>query len=232
MKPVIGITPNYSYDERKFSLSEHYSDSIQKAGGTPILLFPGEGEIPAFVDGILFSGGGDIDPLLFGEEPLKNNGEICPLRDIFELQLCQKALDENLPVLGICRGMQLLCVIAGGHILQDIESQTQSPLKHMQEAPRFYPTHTIDIMEQTLLSSILGEAAVAVNSFHHQAIADPGRGFLVSAKSRDGLIEAMEHKTKDFVLGVQWHPEAMEGKEQQRIFESFVAACERRRNLK
>lgn len=133
-KPIIGITPDYSYEKTRFKISEDYTNALLKAGGIPVLLFPGE-EFPDFVDGILFTGGGDIDPLRFGEEPIRQNGQISPLRDEYELSLCKEAMKRDLPLFGVCRGMQIMNIAAGGGIYQDIEVQTGTTLKHSQQAP-------------------------------------------------------------------------------------------------
>ena len=136
-KPIIGITPDYSYEKTRFKISEDYTNALLKAGGVPVLLFPGE-DFPDFVDGILFTGGGDIDPLRFGEEPIRQNGQISPLRDEYELSLCKEAMERNLPLFGVCRGMQIMNIAAGGGIYQDIEVQTGTTLKHSQQAPQHY----------------------------------------------------------------------------------------------
>ena len=134
-KPIIGITPDYSYEKTRFKISQDYTQSILEAGGIPVLLFPNS-TFPSFVDGILFSGGGDIDPLRFGEEPIRENGAISPIRDAYELALCRQALEIDFPIFGICRGMQIMNIAAGGSIYQDISVQTGSSLKHNQQAPR------------------------------------------------------------------------------------------------
>lgn len=224
MGSVIGITPNYSYTEHCYKIHEDYFHAIQQAGGQPVLLAPNK-EIPPYIQGLVFSGGGDVDPLLFGEEPLENNGEISPLRDSFELPLCKNALKASIPLLGICRGMQILALAAGSSIFQDIKSQTSSPLKHSQQAPRFHPTHYVDVAEGSRLYQLTGQKQLLVNSFHHQAVASPGADVLVSAKSADGLIEAIEHKSHPFAIGLQWHPEAMKDTAQKAIFQGFLNAA-------
>lgn len=221
MKPIIGITPSYSYEDSTFRIHEDYARAITAAGGTPILLFPSD-SFPDYVQGIVLSGGGDLDPLLFGEEPLKENGEICPLRDEYELNLCRNALERNIPILGICRGMQILSIASGGKILQDIYAQTNSKLKHTQKAPRFYGTHTVEVVENSILYSIFQKQSVVVNSYHHQGISSAGDGFIPCGFCTDGLIEAIEHTKKLFAVGVQWHPEAMRVPEQQALFSALV----------
>ncbi len=221
MKPIIGITPSYGYEDCTFRIHEDYSQAILAAGGIPILLFPND-TFPDYVQGIVLSGGGDIDPLLFGEEPLRDNGEISPLRDTFELNLCRMALEKNIPLLGICRGMQILSIVSDGKILQDIYTQTNSKLKHIQKAPRFYGTHTVIIEESSMLYTICKQQKLTVNSYHHQGVSSPGNSFVACAKSTDGLIEAIEHVTNAFAIGVQWHPEAMKTPQHQALFVALV----------
>ncbi|MBM6828607.1 gamma-glutamyl-gamma-aminobutyrate hydrolase family protein [Anaerotignum lactatifermentans] len=231
-KPLIGITPDYSYEKRRFKISEDYTFAVIQAGGIPILLVPGEA-FPDFIDGLIFSGGGDINPLLFGEEPIWENGEISPLRDEYELALCKEALKTDIPILGICRGMQIMNIAAGGGIYQDIAAQTGTTLKHSQQAPRPCGTHSITPTEGSLLARLWQKEKIIVNSVHHQAVSFLGAGMTAAAQSPDGLTEAIEAADKPFVLGVQWHPEAMRTKEQEALFAHFVQAAmcyrERRR---
>lgn len=223
-KPIIGISPNYSYETKEYSLNEDYVLAIEKAGGCPIVLLPHQ-PLPDFLDGLLLTGGGDIDPLLFGEEPLHQSGEINPLRDAYEMRICQEALDSNLPLLGICRGMQIMNVVTGGGIYQDIGVQTGTTLKHIQQAPRTYGTHSIFIEDNTVLSALWENKRTTVNTLHHQSCSTLGEGFLASAKSADGLIEAIEHTKKRFAVGVQWHPEAMKTEEMGLLFNAFLKAA-------
>lgn len=223
MRPVIGITPNYCYTERCFKIHEDYFNAVWEAGGEPTLLYPQQ-TLSHYLDGIVLSGGGDVDPLLFGEEPLFANGEISPIRDSHELLLCKAVFDARMPMLGVCRGMQIMALASGGSIYQDIQSQTKSALKHSQQAPRFHPTHTVEVVEHTLLHKLTGQKQLAVNSFHHQAISATGNLFAACATSADGLIEAMEQPSHLFCLGLQWHPEAMATAEQKAVFTGLINA--------
>lgn len=224
IKPIIGITPDYSYDNRTYSLNEDYIAAIETAGGCAVIL-PPLSELPDFLDGIVLSGGGDIDPLLFGEEPIRQSGEISPVRDAYEMDLCRQALDKDIPLLGICRGMQVMNIATGGGIYQDIFVQTDTQLKHSQQAPRSYATHSILIEDGTLLAELWENKRTAVNSVHHQSISAVGKGFVVTARSADGLAEAIAHTEKRFAVGVQWHPEAMKTEEMGRLFTAFLAAA-------
>lgn len=223
-KPIIGITPNVSHEKREYSIHADYAEAIEKAGGTPILLLPHQA-LPDFLDGIVLSGGGDIDPLLFGEEPLAQSGEIDPLRDAYEMRLCREALERDLPMLGICRGMQVMNIVTGGKIYQDIGVQAGTTLKHIQQAPRSYGTHSIFVEENSLLTDLWANRRTVVNSLHHQSCSDLGEGFRAIAKSADGLIEAIEHTGCAFAVGVQWHPEAMKTEEMGLLFSAFLRAA-------
>lgn len=224
MRPIIGITVNYDEEEKQLCLREYYTESIYKAGGIPVLLVPGiEPElIRAYLQlchGFVLSGGGDIDPLYWGEEPDKGLGRISPLRDSFEVLLARAILEQQRPLLGICRGCQVMNVAGGGTLWQDLETG----LKHMQEAPRSYPIHEIRIENASLLKCIMKSEAIRVNSFHHQAVKSPGAGFKISARASDGTVEAIEGQYAGvFCLGVQWHPECMVDENAQALFRYFV----------
>ncbi len=163
------------------------------------------------VDGILLTGGVDLDPMLFNEEPRPDLGRLDPYRDFFEFHLTEIALKKDIPILGICRGCQILNVVAGGTVIQDITTTfgKENILKHQQRAPRWYPTHSVEIKEGSKLEKIFGCNELKVNSFHHQAIKEPGPGFIASAHAKDGVIEAIEGIDYHYAVGVQWHPELM-----------------------
>ncbi|WP_242647928.1 gamma-glutamyl-gamma-aminobutyrate hydrolase family protein [Candidatus Desulforudis audaxviator] len=210
---MIGITCLQEHEHGQVFLPESYFRAVEQAGGVPVLLPPlspglGVGRMVELVDGILLAGGGDVDPVFFGEEPLPDTGIITPERDLFEIALVRRVLHAGRPVLGICRGMQVLNIAAGGDIHQDV-SRAGARIKHYQEAPRWHPTHRLHVRPGSLLARILGEGALRVNSLHHQAVRRLAPGFSVSAQAGDGIIEAVEGTGPAFVLGVQFHPESM-----------------------
>lgn len=208
--PVIGITGNYS--QETCTLAEGYYQSVLKAGGIPFILPPFSetdrlGELLDQLDGIIFSGGGDINPLLLGEEPIKELHSITPQRDLQELLLARLAYDRQIPMLGICKGMQVINAALGGTLYQDIHTQMEGTrIKHSQDLDREYPSHTITISPDSILEKLFGNQ-LAVNSFHHQACKDVAPGLKTTATSPDGVIEAIESSEHKSVLGLQWHPE-------------------------
>lgn len=231
MSPVIGITCGYDNETGRWQLHQDYVRSIEASGGLPLLL-PSFGDAAlvsrtaALIDGLLLAGGQDIDPLHFGEEPRGTAG-ITPLRDSFELAILTEITVLKKPVLGICRGVQVLNVFGGGDIYQDLPLQYPEALTHNQQAPAWYGTHTVRLEEDSLIGRVYGCTVMRVNTFHHQAIRRPAPGYRVSARSEDGLAEAVEHRDLPFVVGVQWHPERMwkKDKQQLRLFQAFVTAC-------
>lgn len=211
-RPVIGITGNY--DSGKCTLLEGYYRSVIEAGGTPIIIPPSDdiatmASMLERVDALIFSGGGDINPLYLGEEPLPQLSSINAVRDSQELLLARLAANRQLPILGICRGVQVMMAAFGGKLYQDIYKEAAASLKHSQEAERHVATHTITIAEGSKLQQIFKAKRLAVNSFHHQAVKEAAPGFAVTALSPDGLIEAVESTMHKSMIGVQWHPECM-----------------------
>lgn len=215
MKPLIGITTlNETRPKKIFSaVSYGYVRSVYLAGGIPVLipLIGDEQAIDMYinsVDAIIFSGGEDVSPLSYGENPIKQVTYTSPARDEHEILLFKKAMQKNIPILGICRGIQIINVANGGTLYQDVNCQIDGSLGHL---PKDNPVdnlyHSVHIEKDSKLFDIFGEENLNVNSFHHQAVKKTGAGFKVSAKSSDGIIEGIEFEGKNFVIGVQWHPE-------------------------
>ena len=209
--PVIGLTGNFQ--DGNCMLAEGYYQSILKAGGTPFII-PCYDDADTLIntleklDGILLTGGADINPLFLGEEPVKELHGINPRRDRQELLLTRLAADRQIPILGICRGIQTMNAAFGGPLYQDIHSQMEGiRIKHSQELDRSYASHTVTIEKDTLLHNLFKADTIAVNSFHHQAVKEAAPGFRVCARATDGVIEAMESTEYKSMLGVQWHPE-------------------------
>jgi putative glutamine amidotransferase len=214
-RPAIGITiENPRQEPEVFRLREDYVRSVETGGGLPFILAPGRPEDVAdlldHVAGLVLTGGADIDPRHYGEDPHPALGPVFPERDGFELALAREALRRDLPVLAICRGHQVLNVATGGTLVQDIPSQLPDAGAHDPDIDRWQTCHEVEILPETRLREILGTERVAVNSFHHQAVKRLGRELVLSARSADGVVEGIEmpRERKRFVVGVQWHPES------------------------
>lgn len=212
MRPIIGVTPSFDIEKSIVSMNYDYVHSLELAGGLPVIL-PITEDIEVLkeyldrLDGILFTGGPDIDPVLFDEEPLPGQGYINPRRDFVDMELMRMALAKDKPVLGICRGIQVMAAAAGGSLYQDIPSQVKGILKHVQEAPRWHATHAVSVKPGTKMACVMESATLRVNSFHHQSVKDVPQGFIVSGEAEDGIIESIESTTHRFALGTQFHPE-------------------------
>lgn len=253
-KPIIGITCDYDYIQSRIQLADSYYRAISEAGGLPLLLpytsTEDIGRILDIVDGLLFTGGGDVDPSYFGEEASPKLGNISPIRDEMEIKLCREALERDMPVLGICRGAQLINIAMGGTVYQDLESQwgekigrceenrsdaengeskevRRELLKHSQGAPGWYGIHEVFFKEGSKIENIMGVKALRVNSFHHQAVCKIAPNFCISGWSPDGVVEAIESVEHRFAIGVQWHPERMWEKDRRMLlpFAALIRAC-------
>jgi len=231
MKPVIGITSRYGAKENKYNLPDAYTKAIQRNGGTPLIIPPlwdsEYQQLYDLVDGILFTGGPDVDPMLYGEQPLPKQGWIEPMRDDFEIKLAKIALAGPKPVLGICRGLQTLNTAAGGTLIQDIPSQIKNPIKHRQEALSWYGTHHVMLEKGSLAHKVFEDEKVVANSHHHQACKDPAPGFKATGWASDGVIEVLEIDSPVWKLCVQWHPEHMDNPVMNKLFKAFVDACKK-----
>ena len=245
-RPVIGITPSASdvtLDHGTFgryALGRTYTDAVRLAGGLPVILPPGEPDVDMLLDhldGVILSGGGDIDPCAYGDPVChpKTYG-VDTERDQFELDIVRAARDRDLPLLGICRGIQVFNVALGGTLVQDIEDQLDSTINHRQQTDglgRDDTSHHVAIAPDTPLCDLLGVPSLAVNSFHHQAIRDPSPDLEVIARAADGLIEAVWYPAMRFCLAVQWHPEMLAAAHPPHlaIFGGLVAATARTRTV-
>lgn len=232
-RPLIGITAGLNDQEKYQVLSRYFMEAITSQGALPVMLplTTDEKLLQSYVDeldGFLFSGGADVDPLLFGEYQHPACGSICPLRDEHELTLARLLLKQgSKPVLGICRGLQVMNIALGGDIYQDLPAQYDGNLiAHRQKQPSYYPSHPVAVAAGSLLHKISGSEKLMVNSLHHQAIRKVGQ-WQACATAPDGVIEAAELPGHPFFLGVQWHPERLYESDNaaKALFSAFVKAC-------
>lgn len=204
-----------------------YIEAIKRVGGIPLVIPYIDLEIRKdeffdLFDGFLLSGGGDVHPMFYGEEPRKTE-KVIPERDKFEIEIVKKCFENKKPILGICRGLQVMNVSMGGTLIQDIESY----IEHKQSAPYNKLTHSIIIDKKSQLYEIFGKEELMVNSFHHQAIRKLGEELKISAKAKDEIVEAIESEKHPFFIGVQFHPEHLfeENEIFFNLFKSFVECC-------
>jgi putative glutamine amidotransferase len=239
VRPVIAV-PCYSYGIKRggavapvYAANKNYMDAIEEAGGAPVLvpLYAERDTLASLrgrFDGLLLTGGGDVDPARYGERPIPETEPPSHPRDEVEISIVADALAERIPVLGICRGIQLLNVARGGTLYQDIRVQIPGARNHnLNNRVRGIRTHPVSITPGSLLASVTGVTEHTVNSFHHQALKDPGTGVSIIARAPDGVAEALEIADYSFALAVQFHPERMYTTDPvtRRLFEAFVAAC-------
>jgi len=213
-RPRIGITMRLELETDRFYLSRHYSEAVEAAGGLPvhIPLIPDAGflrETVAGLDGVLLPGSdSDVDPLRYGRDPHPKLGAVHPIKDETDVLVLNEIEERALPLFAICFGMQVLNVSRGGTLIQDIGSQWPNPIKHEQGVPRDRHSHSVRLLQESLLYQLAGSERAPVNSHHHQALDTLGRELVAAAWAPDGLVEAIEDPRSDrFVLGVQWHPE-------------------------
>lgn len=238
MRPLIGILARIATIDsgafnglERVNLPNAYINAIEKAGGVPIVIPVNTNkenikEQVNAMDGIIISGGDDVNPNIYKEEPLNELGYINPTLDKFDIEVINVALELDKPILGICRGLQVINVALGGSLYQDLKYIKGSHIKHNQQTKPYLGTHYIDIKENSILKEIMKEK-VLVNSYHHQSIKTLGNKLKVIAYSNDGVIEAVQKEDKNFVVGVQWHPELMVDscEHMLNLFKNFVNAC-------
>jgi putative glutamine amidotransferase len=226
--PIIAIAPSAKLPD--------YEESVRRAGGDVRVLDRASdraSDVMASIDGLLLIGGGDVQPSFYGAAPHPKFDPAEPGRDEYEMELVRRAIDANLPLLAICRGIQILNVARGGTLIQDIPDEVGTTIEHRVKEPRFAIAHDVwltsnSLLERTLRERLEDTDSCAVNSRHHQAPKDVGEGLTVSATAPDGVIEALEDPSRRFCLGVQWHPENFwRTGEFRALFEAFVQACHR-----
>jgi len=237
-KPIIGITGNIlntpnariSGLERSYA-NDDYIRAVEKAGGVPLILpvIKDDEAILSQVklcDGLILTGGQDVHPIFYKEEPHEKLGYIDSEIDEYQIKIIKIALEKKKPILGICRGHQLLNVVCGGTLYQDLSEIEGVILKHRQDGKRYDASHKILIKSDSILRKLFGKE-VLVNSFHHQCIKDVGEDLEIIAKASDGVIEAVQMKGQDFVVGVQWHPEMMAVGSDSRLvlFKELIKNC-------
>ncbi len=228
-QPLIGVTTRNRDGEGNFIAPGRYIDAIRAAGGIPILFPPGESEpqvLLSLVDGLLLTGGGDLCPSTYGEDPKHPQVRYVNLeRDRFEVALAEAVMKQGIPVLGICRGMQLLNVVSGGKLIPHVPD-VYDELDHFNPEDRRPIHHKVSIFPSTRLHQIMGAEEISVVSWHHQAICHVPAGWRLSACSADELIEAIEHETHPWAVAVQWHPEfTFEEAGHFQLFQEFVRAA-------
>jgi putative glutamine amidotransferase len=239
-RPLIGITclalrgkdwSELSLGIWKDCLYRDYTQSVVAAGGVPMGIPIVEdqrimADMLTRVDGIILSGGSDVLPYLYNEDMRPGIGQVDYLSDQMEIEIARQTLKSEKPTLGICRGIQVMAVAAGGSLIQDITTQVPDPLMHWQKSSKDTFAHRVEILTESKLAHILGPRNIWVNSHHHQSVRDVPDGFLITARAGDGVIEAMEHPDHPFYVGVQWHPEGTAGTDTASLglFEALVKA--------
>jgi len=235
--PLIMIPVPVQHGDLRYSMGKYYIHALIKAGATPLLVPVSlndaeQRRLYDLCDGVLLTGGADCDPKRFGESKHEKTDGIDPARDHAEILLTQWAVAEDKPIFGICRGVQMMNVALGGSLIQDIPSQVQTQQEHrvgVLNMPREKSLHTTAIDANSRIASIIKNSEVGVNSFHHQALKKVAPGLVVTSRSNDGIIESVEMPNKQFVLGVQWHPEDMADlrDDMQALFDEFVKTCKK-----
>ena len=233
-KPLIALTLDYETSKGYsnypwYAIRENYFTSIEESGGIGVGIPHNMKDIVSLlhkIDGLVITGGNfDIDPNIFGESSVHKTVKLKENRTNFELLAAEIMLKQNKPVLGICGGEQLINVLYKGSLIQHIPDEIKNSIEHEQKNPRNEAGHSVSIQENTKLYSIISKQSIMVNSAHHQAIKVPGKGLIVNALSNDGVIEGIEDPTKNFCIGVQWHPEFFIQGSDNKLLKAFINAC-------
>lgn len=239
-RPLIGVSGSHMVDGRgvfagyhRSYVNDDYIRSVNEAGGVAILVpfTEDEGasrEIMSRVDGLVLSGGHDVYPLLYGEEPCRQIGPVWPERDKFDLLLLAEAEKRGIPVMGICRGCQIINVAHGGTLYQDLSLDKNSFVKHSQNQDPATPTHTVEIQAGSRAARILGRTEWVTNTHHHQTVHQVGRGLAVTGRAKDGTVEIMEGTGENYLMAYQFHPEMMSINNQlaKALFVDFIVAAQ------
>ncbi len=231
--PIIGITTCTCNEEKEFPFLGAYAEAIRRSGGFPLLLMPGEQnyqQILTLVDGLIFSGGGDIAPTHYNGASHPHLSLADPLRDQFELTLARLALKTQMPLLGICRGLQVFSVVEGGDLMPHVPDQVGDRIAH-RCAAWDASQHPVHLVPETRLANIMAVEETTVVSWHHQATMTVPRRWAIAAQAPDGIIEAIEHQQHPWAIALQWHPEmSINNPAHERLFQNFVDAAQRSSN--
>lgn len=236
---IIGITCDYDSGGSRDSiltgrgcyyLAESYALKVREQGAIPLIITPTSSKrqnlkLLSLVDGLILTGGRSIDPDLYGAEPDKDVGSLSIERYRKEMPFIKLAIKKRKAILGICAGHQAINVACGGTLIQNVNSVKETTIAHMQQAPRKEPTHHININVGSILHKIVGKSKIRVNSFHQQSINKLGKNLIVTAKSPDGIVEAIEMKGRKNIIGVQYHPESLEDNYSSMLFKYFIKLC-------
>ena len=233
-RPLIGVLPLFDAERNSIWMLPGYMDAIEEAGGIPMILpLTDDREVLNTMldiyDGFLFTGGQDVDPRVYGKEILSFCGEICPVRDRMETYLIERIIEADKPLLGICRGLQILNAALGGTLYQDIERQAERILdiQHKQCFSTEESVHSVTLQRDSFLYECLGQEKINVNSLHHQAIKRLAPSLTAFAISYDGLVEGVQMEQASFIAAVQWHPELNFRKDEnsRKLFRYFIEKC-------
>ena len=230
MKPLVGVMPLWDDEKDSLWMLPGYLKGLKEAGATPVILPLTEdreeiGHLVDICDGILLTGGHDVDPSIYGEDTLNCTVICCKARDNMERLVLEDAMKKDKPILGICRGIQMINALLGGTLYQDLPTQHPSDIDHHQTPPYDVPVHDVIIKKDSPLYECLGSDRISVNSYHHQAVKDVAPCLEVMAESEDGIVEALYKPSYSFLWAVQWHPEFSYKKDgnSRKIFKAFVS---------